>query len=87
MDQLQRATVFSKIDLWSGYHHIRVQDEDILKTAFQTRYGHYEYTMMSFGLTNTPAIFMDYMNSIFRPYLDKFVVVFINDILVYLKIE
>ena len=87
MDQLQGATVFSKIDLHSRYHQIRVREEDIPKMVFRTCYGHCEYTIMSFGLTNTPAVFMDYMNRIFRPYLDKFVVVSIDNILVYSKTE
>ena len=84
-DQLSKAKVFSKINLRLGYHQIKIRPEDIPKTAFSTRYGLYEYLVMSFGLTNALAYFMYLMNSVFMPDLDKFVVVFIDDILVYSK--
>ena len=82
-DQLQRTQCFSKIDLRSRYHQLRVKWEDISKMTFRTRYGHCEFLVMSFGLTNASAAFMDLMNRVFKPFLDLFVIIFIDDILVY----
>ncbi|GJV29029.1 putative reverse transcriptase domain-containing protein [Tanacetum coccineum] len=86
-DQLQGSRVYSKIDPRSGYHQLRVKEEDIPKIAFRTRYGHYKFQVMPFGLTNAPAVFMDVMNRVYKPYLDKFMIIFIDDILIYSKSE
>jgi hypothetical protein len=86
-DQMKGSSVLSKIDLRSGYHQLKIRESDIPKTAFRTRYGLYEYTMMSFGLTNAPACFMYLMNKVFMEYMDKFGVVFIDDILIFTKTE
>ena len=82
-DQLRGARVYSKIDLCIGYHQLRVREIDIPKTEFRTRYGHFEFTVMLFGLTNAPAAFMDIMHKVFQLYLDQFFVVFVDDILIY----
>ena len=80
---MKGAQVYSKIDLHTGYHQLRVRETDIPKTSFRTQYGHFKFTMMSFGLTNAPVAFMDLMHRIFQPYLDQVVVVFVDDILIY----
>ena len=82
-DQLRGARVYSKIDLCTGYHQLRVRDTDIPKTVFKTRYGHFKFTVMPFGLTNAPTAFMDLMHRVFHPYLDRFVAVFMDDILMH----
>nr|GFA84609.1 putative reverse transcriptase domain-containing protein [Tanacetum cinerariifolium] len=86
-DQLQGSSVYSKIDLRSGYHQLRVREEDVPKIAFKTRFGHYEFQVMPFELTNAPTVFMDLMNQLCKPYLDKFMIIFIDDILIYSKDE
>jgi hypothetical protein len=84
-DQLRGAWIFSDIDLRSGYHQVRIKEEDINKNAFRTSYGHYKFTMVPFGLSNAPIVFMCLMNGVFREYLDKFIIVFLYDILIYSK--
>ena len=86
-DQLRRARVYSKIDLCTGYHQLRVREANILKTTFRMRYGHFEFIVMPFGLTNAPTAFMDFMHRVFQPYLDQFVVVFVDDILIFSQSE
>src|SRR6201995_4290567 len=87
LDRLRCATIFSKIDLRSGYHQLRINDEDTDKTTFVTRYGSYKFLVMPFGLTNAPSVFMQLMNSVLAEYIDEFVIVFIDDILIYSNSE
>ena len=84
-DQLQGVEYFSKIDLQSGYHQLKIKKDDVLKTAFRIRYGHYKFLVLLFRLTNAPTTFVDLMNRMFKPYLDRFVIVFIDDIFIYSK--
>jgi hypothetical protein len=86
-DQVRGATIFSKIDLRSGYHQARIKDKDIYKTTFRARYGHYKFVIIPFGMTNAPSSFMCLMNNVLSKYLDKFVIIFIDDILIYSKDE
>ena len=85
LDRLTQVKVFSKIDLRSGYHQVRIAEGDEHKTAFRTRYGHFEFKVLSFGLTNAPATFMTMMNDIFKEYLDDFIIVYLDDILIFSK--